>query len=402
MKIVLLYGGIRNLGGAERLLLEEAMYFSKKGVECIIATFDFDKTALYDYPSKVNILKINGKNILTRVFYLTAALHNIKPDLIIAHAQFNQIYAYLSTRLVKIPYIYHLHGTSFWFPEDNIKYSFLHKNVFDEIRNSLYGHTQFTEKNRKFSLVGRISLEIRSVLDYLATRRSLMIFTLTNQVKKEIKLLYKRDAIVARAGVAPSLINFVPNTQVTQCIKDRYNLSNKKVVLTINRLDRRKRIDILIQAFADLSRKDNELHLLIVGTGDDEIRLKKMVEELDLKEKVSFTGYIEEDELPYYYKICDVFAYPGWCAWGLSAIEALAMNKKIVVSSDAMVVESINQSGNVFISEPKSEEFCQALQKACGAENKISANQVRQDLTWEIYFGGIYYHISQYLNVEKD
>jgi glycosyltransferase involved in cell wall biosynthesis len=68
-----------------------------------------------------------------------------------------------------------------------------------------------------------------------------------------------------------------------------------KNIITISRLSQEKRIDVLIKAFALVVTKGyDDLYLTIGGYGDELNSLQSLVEELNLKEKVKFTGEVKD------------------------------------------------------------------------------------------------------------
>jgi glycosyltransferase involved in cell wall biosynthesis len=166
--------------------------------------------------------------------------------------------------------------------------------------------------------------------------------------------------------------------------------------LSVSRLDRRKRLDVLIKAFAKLSTKMGNVVLIIVGTGPDEKRLKLLAEKLNCSNKILFTGFVNDDELWDYYYACDVFACPGWTTSPITAYEALAFQKKVVWSSEASEPDEILNDPHVFLADPDPESFAVALQHAINA--KIETHIDLSKYTWDNYFKMVYDAIQLALN----
>ncbi len=75
------------------------------------------------------------------------------------------------------------------------------------------------------------------------------------------------------------------------------NLDNNNLI-TICRLHSVKKIDEMIDIFSKLENKDTKLY--IVGTGDEEAKLKDIVHSKNLDDRIIFTGYLsQEDMRPY-------------------------------------------------------------------------------------------------------
>ena len=277
-----------------------------------------------------------------------------------------------------------IHGTPFWFDNrlDLRKYGLIFRKVFDEIRNSLYGHKEFIPKNPKISLKDKAMLNTLAILNYLAVRKSKKIITLTDQLKWEIKKMYNKDAIVLRGCLDPEILSYKPRKD----IKKELNLEGKRIMLNIGRLDPRKRIDVLIKAFSKLYKKYDDVCLLIGGTGEDEENLKKLAKDLGVDDRVIFLGYIPEDVLFDYYASCDVFAFPSWTTSGITHYEALAMGKKVVWTSEAD--EPVLSDPHVFVADPTVDDFAEALERALNTNVKGKTDL--SQYTWDKYFEKVY------------
>ena len=59
-----------------------------------------------------------------------------------------------------------------------------------------------------------------------------------------------------------------------------------------------------------LKKEDLEINLIIVGSGPQELDLKKQVDNLNLSNEVIFTGQKKYLELKEYYKSADIYILP--------------------------------------------------------------------------------------------
>jgi glycosyltransferase involved in cell wall biosynthesis len=120
---------------------------------------------------------------------------------------------------------------------------------------------------------------------------------------------------------------FEEHIQFRDAYKRREGLEDKKVLLFVGRLNKRKRLDFLIETFAILKRKDPQYHLLVIGGGDTSYIAK--LEETCGKEAISYKGSVSEEDINYYYIISDLYIFPG--AVGLGPIQALCFDLTPVV-----------------------------------------------------------------------
>jgi glycosyltransferase involved in cell wall biosynthesis len=291
---------------------------------------------------------------------------------------------YLATVFTSIPYVLHIHGSLFWFDDELLKYAVIHRDVFNQIRESVIGHKEFISLKPKCSFINRIKLEFGAILDYLAAIKAKEIIVLTPQVRWEVEKLYKRRPVIARGCLDPAIFDYTPKMNV----RKELGIDNAQMILSVSRLDRRKRLDVLIKAFAKLSTKMDNVVLIIVGTGPDEKRLKSLAEKLNCSNKILFTGFVNDDELWDYYHACDVFACPGWTTSPITAYEALAFQKKVVWSSEASEPDEILNDPHVFLANPDPESFADALQNAINA--KIETHIDLSKYTWDNYFKTVY------------
>jgi len=106
-------------------------------------------------------------------------------------------------------------------------------------------------------------------------------------------------------------------------------------ILFVSRLEKRKGLNYLLDAFTQVKQEIPNSRLIIVGPGT-RLRRKyeRQVARSGLKDVV-FTGLVPYEELPRYYKTADVFCAPamGRESFGIILLEAMAVGKPIVASN---------------------------------------------------------------------
>jgi len=391
-RVVVYQSFISGFGGAERVLFEQLIYLSRKDLAPTLLTFGIRNAEQYrQYLASIRVRLLRGTNFAARVMSLARSLLELKPDLVICANGWEELY--LASTIARVPYILHIHGTLFWFPEDTMKYSLLHRGVFHEIRNSLVGHREFIPTKVKVSLAGRLWLELASVLDYFAVRKAKEVIVITPRVRWEVRKLYKRDAVVGRPCLTPGIFDHVARSDIR---RDLNLPDDARIVLSVSRLDARKRLDLLIRSFAALSQRTKNVVLIIVGTGPDEARLKALARQLDCSGITLFAGFVHEDRLWDYYRACEVFTCPCWTTSPMTAYEALAFEKKVVWTSEASEPREILEDPHVFLTEPDTESFANGLERALRAEVKSSIPL--RECTLEKYFDTVYEVSRKYLH----
>jgi glycosyltransferase involved in cell wall biosynthesis len=103
-------------------------------------------------------------------------------------------------------------------------------------------------------------------------------------------------------------------------------------VLSVGRLDRAKRVDLLLNAAAAAS----DIRLVVVGDGPDRGRLEKLARRRGLDGRVRFAGRVDPEELSNLYARClGVFYAPVDEDLGLVPYEAFLASKPVVTTWDA-------------------------------------------------------------------
>jgi len=397
-----------NAGGAERLMLEEAKYLKKMGIDVHILTFNFNEKVLFNGTYNVEVIQIGDKlepklslstvlQEMRSTFVLRKKLKELQPDAIISTSAGDCRNLYIATLFTHIPYVTHIHGTMFWFHNDMLKYAFIHRKVFHDIRESVFGHREFiSEKPPKINILMTITNEVVAFFTYNAVRKAKKIFVLSNQMKWEVEKLYGKEAIVLKGAFPSNIFNY----KIKINIKKRLKLENKKVILNINRLDVRKRVDLLIKSFAQVLKKIDDVILIIGGTGPDEQNLKNLVKKLEIQDYVKFVGYIPENELWDYYACCDVFVHPNWADFAIAVYEALALHKKVVCSSEMDIDKELLETGMFFLAEPTVDKLEKSIEKALKTDTNIKYDISRY--SWDKYCQSIMDEIKKFKKTKKD
>jgi glycosyltransferase involved in cell wall biosynthesis len=137
-------------------------------------------------------------------------------------------------------------------------------------------------------------------------------------------------AVIPNAVDVARFSREVPEAELTK-LKEKYGKKMGDVFLfTASRLVLSRGVEDTIRALAHLP--DN-VKLLIAGSGEDEDKLRRIAEESDVGARVIFAGHIGHDELPAYYKMCDIFVRPSIIeGFGNAFVEAFAAGIPIVAT----------------------------------------------------------------------
>ena len=129
-------------------------------------------------------------------------------------------------------------------------------------------------------------------------------------------------------------------------IRSQLRLDGKRVIIYVGVIERRKRVELLVDAFARIRGEDARTELLIVGSGPHEEALQRYVLNKGT-DGVHFLGRKVKD-VGAYLLSSDIFVLPG--EGGLGMVEAMAHSLPVVASSaDGSELDLIEQGVNGFI-----------------------------------------------------
>jgi glycosyltransferase involved in cell wall biosynthesis len=128
--------------------------------------------------------------------------------------------------------------------------------------------------------------------------------------------------------------------------------NQEPLALFLGRLDDEKRINILLQAVAQL-QDHPKLRVELVGDGSERENLVAQAAGLGLVDRVSFLGHVRDDELAGIYERCTVFVMPSIAELqSIATMEAMASGRP-VIGADAMALPHLVHDGdNGYLFEP--------------------------------------------------
>jgi hypothetical protein len=108
-------------------------------------------------------------------------------------------------------------------------------------------------------------------------------------------------------------------------------VGEKVIIVSVSTLYKDKGIDINIHAIRALVNIHKDLHYIVVGDGEERQNLENLVDELQLRDYVTFVGKVDHKKALEYIKFCDIFSLPSWNeTFGIVYLEAMYLKKPIV------------------------------------------------------------------------
>jgi 1,2-diacylglycerol 3-alpha-glucosyltransferase len=158
--------------------------------------------------------------------------------------------------------------------------------------------------------------------------------------------------IIQKAGLKKPVM-VVSNKSINSGIVDKYKIDkNKTILLSASRLDKEKKVGVLLDACSYIKDKA-EFQLLITGKGKDRKNLEAIALKNGISDKVIFTGVVPKSELKDLYRVSDIFLTASEVELqGLSIMEAMASGLPVVASNSMAIPELVKDSVNGFLFEP--------------------------------------------------
>jgi N-acetyl-alpha-D-glucosaminyl L-malate synthase BshA len=294
------------------------------------------------------VLWPNIKNIGIILYWLKIIwiLKRIKPDII--HSQ--QIIMGIPAFLTKIPYVVWGQGSDVYLPWKS-----------------------------------------KQILTWLSFSHANALIALTEDMKKEMRKIYKRDIYIIPNGINLQKFSNVQREHV----RDKLGIQEKeKIIIFVGSLYPIKGIKYLIQAIHIVKEKEENARLIIVGDGHDKAELENIVQELKLKPYVTFVGRVPNDKVPEYLAVSDIFVLPSLSeGFPIVNIEAMASGLPIIATNVGGIQEIVINGENGFLVESKnSDQIAQRIMLLLSDDKMrqwISRNNKNKatSYSWDIIVG---------------
>jgi 1,2-diacylglycerol 3-alpha-glucosyltransferase len=200
-----------------------------------------------------------------------------------------------------------------------------------------YLHPPRDAEKRLQQLAWRQCVQVFERLDFVAT-----------PTKTAAALLrgagLSRDVVPISCGI--DLERFKP-TNDGLYLRQRFAIpDNKPVLLYVGRLDKEKRIDVILRSLPGILRAIS-VHLVLAGIGKEKQQLEETTRELGIQEAVTFTGFVPDEDLQNLYRIADLFVIAGIAELqSIVTMEAMASGLPVVAVNAMALPELVHDGEN--------------------------------------------------------
>jgi glycosyltransferase involved in cell wall biosynthesis len=191
---------------------------------------------------------------------------------------------------------------------------------------------------------------------HIAVKRSISnamkIITVSDFTKKEILDIFgisPEKITVIHEGIDTTKFNIGKKESDITVLK-KYNIK-KKYIFTVGHLEPRKNFLRLIKAFELLKNDYKNSFQLVIGGMENFYyhSLYEYVSKNNLLDKVVFTGFIANNDLPVLYRNADLFVFPStYEGFGLPPLESLAAGVPVAASDVSSIPEVLDDAAIYF------------------------------------------------------
>jgi glycosyltransferase involved in cell wall biosynthesis len=224
--------------------------------------------------------------------------------------------------------------------------------------------------------------------------RSDLIYSVSSYNQKILEKLIRRkvDCQILPMGIDT---DYYENQTDPTTLRNALGLPAGKIILYVGKLNEKKGVTYLLQAFHTIAQDQPDCHLVVVGTGLLEESLKRERKRLELESQVTFAGQQGKQAVRNYFQASDLVVVPSIIdstgeTEGLPVVllEALASGKPVVATRVAGAPDVIDDGHNGFLAEPKNPgDLAEKMMRALNADAATLSKNARdsvQKYDWEM------------------
>lgn len=329
-------------GGPSQAILGLSAALARLGHDVTIFTTNADTSGFLDVPLEVPvkkdgfIIKYFPVRFLKHYKFshrLAGALRNSIPDfdLVDIHSlfQFSTLAASFYCRKYHKPYLIR--------PIGHLDpYSFRHRFIVKKIYFELF---------ERFNLNGADAIH----------------FTTKDEMRLASSLRLKAKPVVIRLGIDTRDFNPLPAYGL---FRGKYpQLKDKKILLFFSRINFKKGLDILVNAFKIINRQRKDVYLAIVGPDDGyKDIVVRWLQDAQLLDRTVFTGMLTGAEKLAALRDSDIFVLPSYSEnFGIVVVEAMASGLPVVISDHVGLHAMISEAGAGIVVGLSAQALAEAL-----------------------------------------
>ncbi|MCA1666340.1 MAG: glycosyltransferase family 4 protein [Thermomicrobia bacterium] len=332
-----MYPQITKLTGAQRLILQLARYTVAAGHRVTLVTHRLGDEPRAAMPPGLAVIETGRRVDWFAHHYADAALEYAFGPLLVQHIP-NGVEALVCFGPPALPALWWARRRGWGAPTR-------------PLLAFLYEPPRFVDRDRAdvvagLGRIGRLVQPLFGVyarLDRLFAQAADMLLANGAYGGSRLAEVYGRAAVVVPHGV-----DFrAADDESVAMMRARYGFpADAPVILTVNQLHPRKRIDLFIRVVAAVHTTHPAVIGLIVGRGVDEARLRAEAARCGVTEAIRFAGFVADDDLPALYRSAAAYLHTGRDeTFGLSVLEAAWSAVPVVTVDEGGPPDIVRENG---------------------------------------------------------
>lgn len=328
-------------GGISRYVQNVSGELTELGVDITVVTLRSRGCPKFEKIGNVQIYRVLSGSDLSVNLYLVwvkriVAKLNKKKEIDIIHGQLPLIQTVLLPKTTT-PFVETVHSVS--------------KIEVDALRNVPFSEIAAWEKY----LIAFAS--VYRVLEKIVFSKADACIAVSHHVKEEVLNEFGHE-LGNRTTVIPNGVNttqFHPNNEGIQ-FRKRLGTEQDYILGFLGRLCGRKNIKTLVLAFSLVAKEDPLVKLAIGGSGDAGYikQIVQLAKKRNIRDKIVFTGYVPEKDVPQFYAACDAIVVPSFQeSFGITILEGMASAKPIIAAKAGGIIEFVKNGENGLLFDPK-------------------------------------------------
>ena len=190
------------------------------------------------------------------------------------------------------------------------------------------------------------------------------IITVSNATKDYVLSLGAKPNKIKVSHNGVDLVRFRPLTRKREEMRRKLGIAQDAIVaLTVRRLVYKNGVDTLIESANIAVKKNPKITFLVVGKGPDLNNVQMMTRQLGIENNFRLTGFVKDEDLPFYYNAADFFVLPSKSGEGLPlvALEAMACGLPVIATNVGGIGEILMEDYGKLVPSNQPEQLANAV-----------------------------------------
>ena len=192
---------------------------------------------------------------------------------------------------------------------------------------------------------------------------------------ESMKKIIQGYGVECHIEVVPNGINLTNFHNATPLSRNNFGFTDDDILFVYaGRIAPEKNLEMLLQAFSGITHIFPNVHLLIVGGGQKDYmdEILEIPNELNIKDRVQFSGMVSYEKLPAYIAMCDVFVTPSVSeTFGMSTVEAMGAGLPAIGIRSPGASDIIEHGVTGYLAEDSLASLTATITYACTNKNAL-------------------------------